>query len=57
MINVIPIRLNDVNALRIVRDLAAKSANVYVTSHARVRMLQRNITGILRREDIYLSLY
>lgn len=44
MVNVIPIRLNDANALRIVRDLAAKSANVYVTSHARVRMLQRNIT-------------
>ncbi len=57
MVNVIPIRLNDANALRIVRDLAVKSANVYVTSHARVRMLQRNITGILRREDIHVSLH
>ncbi|WP_353958754.1 DUF4258 domain-containing protein [Zwartia vadi] len=44
MINVIPLRLNDANALRIVRALAAVSANIYASSHAKLRMQQRNIT-------------
>jgi len=37
MINVIPIRLNDANALRTVRELSTDSANVYVLSHAKTR--------------------
>jgi hypothetical protein len=44
MINVIPIRLNDANALRTVRELSTDSANVYVLSHAKTRMRQRSIT-------------
>ena len=44
MIYFIPIRLNDANALRTVRELATDSANVYVLSHAKTRMSQRNIT-------------
>lgn len=44
MINVIPLRLNDANALRLVRMLAVESANVYMTAYAKLRMQQRKIT-------------
>ena len=44
MINVIPLRLNDANALRLVRMLAVESENVYMTAHAKLRMQQRKIT-------------
>ena len=44
MVNIIPIRLNDTNALRIVREIAKDSANVYVLAHAKTRMSQRSIT-------------
>jgi hypothetical protein len=44
MINIIPLRLNDANALLLVRTLSAESANIYVTSHAKLRMEQRKIT-------------
>ena len=44
MANIIPIRLNDANAIRIVRSLAAKSSDVYLLQHARERMRQRGIT-------------
>ena len=62
MINFIPIRLNDANALRIVRTLAVESANVYVTSHAKLRMQQRKITlkqvlCCLRSGGIYESVH
>lgn len=40
----IPIPLNDANMLRIVRDLAAKSENVFFEPHARQRMKQRHIS-------------
>jgi hypothetical protein len=38
MVNVIPLRLNDANALRIIRTLSVESANVYMLSHAKLRM-------------------
>lgn len=62
MINFIPIRLNDANALRIVRTLAVESANVYVTSNAKLRMQQRKITlkqvlCCLRSDGIYESVH
>ena len=44
IVNVIPLRLNDANALRIIRTLSVESANVYMLSHAKLRMQQRNIT-------------
>ena len=44
MVSITPIRLNDANALRIVREISTNSANVYVVPHARARMRQRNIT-------------
>ena len=40
----IPIPLNDANMLRIIRDLASKSENVFIEPHAKKRMKQRNIT-------------
>jgi hypothetical protein len=40
----IPIPLNDANMLRIIRELAADSGNVYFEPHAAARMRQRQIT-------------
>jgi len=48
----IPIPLNDANMLRIIRDLAKKTENVFIESHAKKRMRQRNIT----RTQVYACL-
>jgi hypothetical protein len=40
----IPLPLNDANMLRIVRELAQDSANVFIAPHARRRMRERRIT-------------
>ena len=42
----IPIPLNDANMLRIIRNLAQKTENVFIEPHAKKRMRQRNITRV-----------
>lgn len=37
-------RMNDANAVKLLRDICADSANVILTVHASQRMRQRNIT-------------
>lgn len=54
--------LNDTNALRVVRETARQSCNVFLVEHAKVRMRQRRITLIqvltcLRKGNIYESAY
>lgn len=44
MADPVPLPLNDANMLRIVRDLAADSANVFIEPHAKARMKKRHIT-------------
>ena len=44
MVNPTPLPLNDANMLRIVRELAQKSENVFIKKHAKQRMVQRGIT-------------
>lgn len=48
----IPLRLNDANMLRIVRELARDTANVFIEPHARSRMKKRHIT----RTQVYACL-
>jgi Domain of unknown function (DUF4258) len=40
----IPLPLNDANMLRLIRELANDSLNVFIEPHAKKRMKQRNIT-------------
>lgn len=40
----LPLRLNDGNALRLLRDIAADSSNVIFTRHARQRMRERKVS-------------
>lgn len=40
----IPLPLNDANMLRLIRELAQDSLNVFVEPHAKKRMKQRRIT-------------
>jgi len=40
----IPFKMNDANMLRIIRHLAQDTGNVYIKSHAKKRMRQRQIT-------------
>ena len=42
----IPLRMNDANALRLLREIAADSAKVIFTAHARQRMRQRKVTPV-----------
>lgn len=44
MVQPTPLPLNDANMLRIVRELAQDSANVFIEPHARKRMRERRIT-------------
>jgi hypothetical protein len=44
MAKAIPIPLNDTNMLRLVRELAKDSSNVFIEPHAKKRMKQRQIT-------------
>ena len=44
MTNPVPFRLNDTNALRLLREIAADSARVVLLTHAKQRMRQRQIT-------------
>lgn len=53
MANPIPLPLNDANMLRIVRELAQRTENVYVEPHAKRRMRQRSIT----LTQVYACLY
>ncbi len=48
----IPLPLNDGNMLRIIRELAADTANVFIEPHAKRRMRERRIT----RTQIYACL-
>ena len=48
----IPIPLNDANMLRIIRELAQKTENVFIEPHAKKRMKQRYIT----RTQVYACL-
>ena len=53
----IPIKLNDANMLRIIRELARDSGNVFYEPHAKKRMRERKITltqilACLRKGDI-----
>lgn len=52
MVQPTPIPLNDVNMLRIIRELASNSGNVFIEPHARKRMKQRSIT----RTQVYACL-
>jgi hypothetical protein len=52
MMRPISIPLNDANMLRIIRDLAQKTENVFIEPHAKKRMRQRNIT----RTQVYACL-
>lgn len=40
----IPLKLNDANMLRLIREIAADSGNVFITPHAKSRMKERHIT-------------
>ena len=40
----VPLPLNDANMLRVIRELAQDSGNVFVEPHAKQRMRQRHIT-------------
>ena len=42
----IPLRMNDANALRLLREIAVDSAKVIFTAHARQRMRQRKVTPV-----------
>lgn len=44
MANPIPYRLNDANALKLLREVAAESARVVLLHHARKRMRERQIS-------------
>lgn len=44
MVQPIPLPLNDVNMLGIIRELASNSENVFIEPHAKKRMKLRNIT-------------
>jgi hypothetical protein len=44
MVQPIPFPMSDVKMLRIIRNLAKDSLNVFVEPHAKKRMKQRNIT-------------
>jgi len=48
----LPIPLNDANMLRIVRDIARNTSNVFITGHAKRRMKERRIT----RTQVYACL-
>jgi len=54
----IPRRVSDAGLLRLIRQLAQDSSNIYLESHARLRMKQRKISNsqvlaCLRRGDIH----
>jgi hypothetical protein len=40
----VPMRMNDANALRLLREIAADSGQVIFTDHAAKRMVQRKVT-------------
>ena len=42
----LPMRLNDANARRLLREIAQDSSNVIFTAHARKRMKERKITSM-----------
>lgn len=44
MIQPIPLPLNDANMLRIIRQLADNTSNIFILPHAKKRMKQRKIT-------------
>lgn len=44
MVQAIPLPLNDANMLRIIRELAQDTGNVFIEPHARKRMKKRSIT-------------
>ena len=44
MVSPTPLPLNDVNMLRIIRQLAKDTSNIFISSHAKKRMKQRKIT-------------
>jgi hypothetical protein len=45
MIDPTPLRLNDVNMLRVIRGMAEKTEKVFITRHAKARMRERRITS------------
>lgn len=54
----IPLKMSDAGLLRLIRQLAQDSSNVYLEAHARKRMRQRRISNsqvlaCLRRGDIH----
>lgn len=54
----IPLPLNDVNMLRIIREIAKDTSKVFILPHAKKRMKQRKITqtqvyACLRKGTIY----
>lgn len=44
MVDPTPLRMNDANALKLLREIVAESGNVFFTSHATKRMVQRSVT-------------
>ena len=46
MADPVPIRMNDATALKLLREIAADSARVVFTAHARQRMRQRKVTPV-----------
>ena len=40
----VPMRMNDANALKLLREIAQDSARVILTDHARLRMRQRKVS-------------
>ena len=42
----VPMRMNDANALKLLREIAQDSGNVILVDHARKRMRQRKVTTV-----------
>jgi len=52
MVDPVPLKLNDANMLRIVREIAVDTSRVFVSEHAKRRMRERSIT----RAQVYACL-